>query len=146
MQLYHRINYRWYLKTEWRYPSKSEWHRAASGFAWHPEVPLEILHWGPQASGSPEVHHARLAWDSACSAQYHKADAPDGATPLAELQSPSSVAAVIDGPRVLLTDLGLGVTPPPMCGRKRWSFRVTAGHGDMDGSRWGPPRECQAGS
>jgi len=109
---------------------------SGAGFEWHPERPLELLLWGPsgapsQGESRPEVdlsttggesaldsvqapaedcestllRHVRLHWETAC--------------PLGVAASGrGSVAAVVDGARVLVTDFSSAVIPPPMCGRE----------------------------
>ncbi|KAI5012083.1 hypothetical protein ZWY2020_024217 [Hordeum vulgare] len=78
-------NNRWYLKQELRYTKKE-----GVRFSWDPTKPLHLICWTLEG----EVIAHRFAWTTAV--------------------SETSVALVIDGPRILVTPLHLGLMPPPM--------------------------------
>ncbi|KAK9808650.1 hypothetical protein WJX72_001296 [[Myrmecia] bisecta] len=86
VQIWHRSNWHWYLKLEWRY-----------------------------------AHSGRmvLRWDEVAAMQIHLCT-DDGQYRVVGLArdvciSLRGTAAVVDGTRVLLTPLGQGLVPPPMC-------------------------------
>ncbi|KAM0870604.1 hypothetical protein ACQ4PT_039858 [Festuca glaucescens] len=78
-------NNHWYLKHELRYTKKE-----GVKFSWGPTKPLHLICW---TLGGEVITH-RFTWTTAV--------------------SETSVALVIDGSRILVTPLSLGLMPPPM--------------------------------
>ncbi|MCO5551427.1 hypothetical protein L7F22_004930 [Adiantum nelumboides] len=85
IQIWSFSNYHWYLKLEWQYSKESR-----ISFTWDPERPMGFFTWTTLGLVQPVT----LCWDSAVTG--------------------NSVALVVDGPRLLVTPLSLGIVPPPM--------------------------------
>ena len=89
IQIWSFSNYHWYLKQEWRFPKENR-----ISFLWSPEDPMHIFSWTLNGS----VRLVKLCWDSAIFGD--------------------SIALVIDGSCLLVTQLAHAVIPPPMSSLK----------------------------
>ncbi|GAA6056745.1 hypothetical protein JCM3770_005875 [Rhodotorula araucariae] len=102
VQLWHRSNYHWYLKSSLSpflsSPSSSTppLSSQSRGLAWHPEKPLSLSLLAPRG-----VEAYELCWDTLRS---------DRAAP-----HDDGTVAVIDGAETKLTPFRLQNVPPPMC-------------------------------
>eukprot|EP00850_Spirogloea_muscicola_P022292 SM000287S10614 [mRNA] locus=s287:107124:112629:+ [translate_table: standard] len=109
-RIWHRSNYHWYLKAEWRAAPGDGLH-----VRWDAERPLRLMLWTEGGA----LRRIDLAWSSAAAG------------------CASGTAAVVDGADVLVTPLARAIVPPPMA-LARTRFRapvrcldlvVTAGGG-----------------
>eukprot|EP00850_Spirogloea_muscicola_P009586 SM000054S18072 [mRNA] locus=s54:234481:239381:+ [translate_table: standard] len=85
--VWHRSNYHWYLKAEWRAAPSDGLH-----VMWDAERPLRLMLWTEGGA----MRRVDLAWSSAAAG------------------CASGTAAVVDGADVLVTPLARVIVPPPM--------------------------------
>lgn len=90
VQLWHRSNYHWYLKQEFRFP-----HQNVVATKFHPELPYTIMIMFESTLSFVEYD---VRWDAAT----------------IDHSSPSCIAYVVDGRNVNATPFGHALLPPPM--------------------------------